>query len=70
MNSDLDFKIVDFGLSLKVKPGAMQTLRCGSPGYAAPEVLSRQPYDFKADVFSCGVILYVLYRLSEPKAVD
>lgn len=34
--------------------------RCGTPGYVAPEILNDRPYDCKVDMFSCGVIFYIL----------
>ena len=52
-------KIVDFGLSALVKEGNL-TMRCGSPGYVAPEILNDLGYDCKADIFSAGIILYIL----------
>jgi len=57
---DFDVVIVDFGLSTMVKDDQLPSLACGSPGYIAPEVLEGNSYDYKADVFSFGVICYLL----------
>uniref|UniRef100_A0ACD5YMS9 Uncharacterized protein n=1 Tax=Avena sativa TaxID=4498 RepID=A0ACD5YMS9_AVESA len=58
-------KVSDFGLSAAlVVPGSADALlltACGTPAYAAPEVLCRKAYDgAKADAWSCGVVLFVL----------
>ncbi|KAL8436672.1 hypothetical protein ACSSS7_001497 [Eimeria intestinalis] len=52
-------KIIDFGLAATVGSQEMK-MRCGSPGYVAPEILQDLPYGPKVDVFSSGVILYTL----------
>ncbi|KAI3474273.1 hypothetical protein Pfo_029061 [Paulownia fortunei] len=59
-----NLKISDFGLSAfaesKRQDGLLHTT-CGTPAYVAPEVISRRGYDgSKADIWSCGVILFVL----------
>lgn len=59
-----NLKVSDFGLSAlaetKHQDGLLHTT-CGTPAYVAPEVINRKGYDgTKADIWSCGVILYVL----------
>jgi len=60
-SSDEDSKIMisDFGLSKMEDSGIMATA-CGTPGYVAPEVLAQKPYGKAVDVWSIGVISYIL----------
>ncbi|KAJ6803963.1 putative CBL-interacting protein kinase 6 [Iris pallida] len=55
-----NLKVADFGLSAFAGPDLLRTA-CGTPAYVAPEVIARKGYDGgKADLWSCGVVLYVL----------
>ncbi|KAL7102801.1 hypothetical protein ACP275_08G140400 [Erythranthe tilingii] len=59
-----NLKVSDFGLSAlldsKGKDGLLHTT-CGTPAYVAPEVINKRGYEGeKADIWSCGVILFVL----------
>jgi calcium-dependent protein kinase len=58
-SEDAALKATDFGLSVFFKPGEIFTDVVGSPYYVAPEVL-RKHYGPEADVWSAGVILYIL----------
>eukprot|EP00600_Ochromonadales_sp_CCMP1393_P002562 CAMPEP_0174981748 /NCGR_PEP_ID=MMETSP0004_2-20121128/16073_1 /TAXON_ID=420556 /ORGANISM="Ochromonas sp., Strain CCMP1393" /LENGTH=354 /DNA_ID=CAMNT_0016233549 /DNA_START=217 /DNA_END=1281 /DNA_ORIENTATION=- len=53
-------KLIDFGLAATMTPGEKLKEACGSPGYVAPEILCDKPYDEKVDIWSIGVILYIL----------
>jgi len=52
-------KISDFGLS-KVMSNQVLKTKCGTPGYVAPEVLAGNGYDSSVDIWSVGVIFYIL----------
>jgi calcium-dependent protein kinase len=52
-------KIIDFGASAKLSKDEKLSKRIGTPFYVAPEVLAAR-YDEKCDMWSIGVILYIL----------
>jgi 5'-AMP-activated protein kinase, catalytic alpha subunit len=56
-----NIKIVDFGLSNTYREGEMLKTACGSPCYAAPEMIAGKRYQgLISDVWSCGIILYAM----------
>lgn len=58
---DTDIKLADFGFAKKIHTQNGCRTLCGTPGYLAPEILERWPaYDTKCDLWSVGVILFLL----------
>ena len=54
-------KIIDFGLSHEFDKINFLATKCGSPSYAAPEIIKGGKYDgFKTDIWCCGIILYAM----------
>ncbi|XP_039185719.1 serine/threonine-protein kinase SIK3 isoform X2 [Crotalus tigris] len=61
LDANLNIKIADFGFSNTFTPGQLLKTWCGSPPYAAPELFEGKEYDGpKVDIWSLGVVLYVL----------
>jgi len=81
-SSDTNIKVTDFGLSrifdtLNTTDQQMMTTVCGTPIYVAPEILESNGYDKEVDMWSAGVILYVLlsgyppfYSENEPELYE
>ncbi|KAM9299651.1 serine/threonine-protein kinase SIK3 [Gastrophryne carolinensis] len=61
LDANLNIKIADFGFSNRFTPGQLLKTWCGSPPYAAPELFEGKEYEGpKVDIWSLGVVLYVL----------
>ena len=61
IDSNDNLKIADFGLSNIYKHNELLSTACGSPSYAAPEMLSGEKYyGLSADIWSSGIILYTM----------
>lgn len=56
--------IVDFGLAIRSTDD--RGTICGSPGYVAPEMLRKQQYSEKVDIYSAGVVLFMLLSGATP----
>ena len=59
-DDDSNVKIADFGFAIRGAQKSALTTQCGTPGYVAPEILQNQPYDSSVDMWSIGVITYIL----------
>jgi len=53
-------KVADFGFARRVHTPLSLITRCGTPTYVAPEILKNHPHDESADMWSVGVIMFVL----------
>lgn len=53
-------KLADFGLSTRIEVTEMAKDSCGTVKYMAPEQAKRSNYSKSVDIWSCGMILYIL----------
>lgn len=61
LDENKNIKIVDFGLSNTYQPGGLLKTACGSPCYAAPEMIAgKQYHGIASDIWSTGIILYAM----------
>ncbi|XP_066061324.1 myosin light chain kinase, smooth muscle-like isoform X2 [Chamaea fasciata] len=62
-------KIIDFGLARKLAPDTPVKVLHGTPEFMAPEVVAFEPVSFSTDMWSVGVICYILRRLPSAEAL-
>eukprot|EP01017_Pseudomicrothorax_dubius_P034975 TRINITY_DN4849_c0_g2_i1.p1 TRINITY_DN4849_c0_g2~~TRINITY_DN4849_c0_g2_i1.p1 ORF type:complete len:636 (-),score=86.67 TRINITY_DN4849_c0_g2_i1:52-1959(-) len=61
LDTKKNIKMIDFGLSNRYAQGDMLKTACGSPCYAAPEMIAGRKYvGLEVDIWSCGVVLFAL----------
>ncbi|CAN0277387.1 unnamed protein product [Ectocarpus sp. 4 AP-2014] len=58
-HDDANVKLADFGFARSIMGGFVST-QCGTPGYVAPEILRAESYGTSVDMWSIGVIVYIL----------
>ena len=61
LDGEHNMKIIDFGLAAVLTPGGRLRVHCGSPSYAAPEIVGRQSYvGPPVDVWSLGIVTFAM----------
>lgn len=67
LTTRFEIKIADFGFSKKLKrKDQVNKTICGTPLYMAPQVVQKNTYSYKADIWSIGVILFELLKGETP----
>jgi len=59
-------KLTDFGFSRKLNDGEQAWTFCGTPEYVAPEIITNKSHDFRADIWSLGILVYELLTGAPP----
>jgi len=70
LSSNYDIKITDFGFATYYNKDSIINTLCGSPMYMAPEIITRNGYDYKSDLWSVGIILYEMIHGYTPFNVN
>lgn len=68
--NDTTIKITNFNFAAYAHASQQLTTQCGTQGYVAPEILNGQSYGTKVDMWSLGVILYILLGGYQPFIED
>lgn len=63
LDENNNIRITDFGLSNEI---SLSQTACGTPAYAAPEVILRKSYNEKLDIWSIGILLYMMLTSNYP----
>lgn len=58
--------LVDLGFATFEKDYKLLFSRCGTPGHVAPEVLNDKEYNSNADIYSLGIVLYMMITKQNP----
>lgn len=66
IDNNWNVKVADFGLSRSMVESDATLTACGTPSWAAPEVLRRDHYTYKADVYSFAICLWEMSTRSRP----
>ena len=67
-NGEPSLKLIDFGFSCEIKPGLKDYL--GTPTYTAPEIILRQEYNEKVDIWSTGILFFNMLTGCQPYHSD
>ena len=65
-NNDVNIKLCDFGLAVRLRPGQLLDDFCGTAEFAGPEIVTCRPYGTAVDMWACGVVLFSLLSGTRP----